>query len=305
METLVELPDSQYLWLLGPQCLLLVWSYQLFLNKGWRGLHGPVTGVLFMLGFIMHFTLLSVVKVHEMEFWPEIGPVLYSLCFNLYQIIPLIFMTMLLFSFDQEVLDEFHRLRGLSNPNARRIHKGKIAVGLSVILLIVPGSLITAPLGLLWQHRQYHGILRGEVDPRGKGTAVLSMAIFAGTLIAACTAAAVALTVLQFLIIHDPSNLDWVSNSRWLASPARLLILMPWIVIGGPFAVLLVGGFIQQFRYGALRCVLGVSGILVIIIAHASSVLAGAPVVFKSSTFEVCGWFGLVLGVCLAQRAKK
>ena len=87
MENLVELPDSQYLWLLGPQCLLLLWSYQLFLLKGWRGLHGPVAGVLFLVGFITHFCLMSVVKVHEMDFWPEIGPVLYSLCFNLYQLL--------------------------------------------------------------------------------------------------------------------------------------------------------------------------------------------------------------------------
>ena len=282
------------LWLLVPPVFLICLSRSLYLRKGWRGLAAPAAALFSGFAVVIDYLLLHVVEITGQYLGSGTGHVIYILGSNILNIFPYALFCSLLFSYDRDVLEECRRLRGLENPNTLTGHHGRRGIILAMLSFVLPCSILTSPLGLLRSHCKLHGISKGTIEPRGKGMVVLALGIYAAAIVAASIILGLIIAVLQFAQLESHSYFDLLYQNTLLHLPLHVVLKMPWLTVGFPFGVVMIGGFVAQRRYGVGRTLLGCTGVLLLAIASSPFEDNG---VIASATLEV--WAVLTLATAL------
>jgi hypothetical protein len=282
------------LWLLTPPVFLICVSRSLYRRKGWRGLAAPAVALFSGFAVVIDYLLLHVFEITGQYLASGTGHVIYILGSNILDIFPYALFCSLLFSYDRNVLEECRRLRGLANPNTLSEHHGKRGIILAMLSFVLPFSILTSPLGLLRSHSKLHGISKGTIEPRGKGMVVLALGVYAAAIVAASVILGLIIAALQFAQLESHSYFDLLYENALLHLPLYVGLKMPWLTVGFPFAVVMIGGFVVQRRYGVGRSLLGCTGVLLLVIASNSVEYNG---VIGSGTLEV--WAVLVLATAL------
>ena len=254
------------LWLLIPQMFLLGVSRSLYHRKGWRGLAAPAAALFCVFAIVGDYLLLEVFEITGQYFRSGTGRIIYILGSNILTIFPCLLFCSLLFSFDRNVLTECRRLRGLANPNSLTGHYGKRGILLAMLSFILPISFLTSPLGLVRSLSKLHGISKGTIEPRGKGMVVLALGVYVAAVVAVCIFFGLCIAALQFAHIEDHKYFDVLYSNAVLHPPLHIGLRNPSLTVGFPFAVVMIGGFIVQHRYGVVRSLLGCTGVLLLLI---------------------------------------
>ena len=146
-------------------------------------------------------------------------------------------------------------------------HNGKRGILLAMLSFVLPTSILTSPLGLLRSQSKLHGISKGTIEPRGKGMVVLALGIYAAAIVAASIVFGLIIAVLQFASLESHEYFDVLYENPFLHLPMDVMLHNPWLTVGFPFAVVMIGGFVVQRRYGVVRSLLGCTGVLLLVIA--------------------------------------
>jgi|TARA_B110000881_G_C18522913_1_gene488716 hypothetical protein len=255
------------LWLLIPQVFLLCVSRSLYLRKGWRGLAAPAAALFSGFVVVGDYLLLGVFEITGLYLRSDTGRVIYILGSNILDIFPCVLLGILLFSYDGNVLDECRRLRGLANPNKLTAHNGKRGILFAILSFVLPISILTSPLGLVRSQSKLHGISKGTIEPRGKGMVVLALAIYASVIVAVCIISGLSIAALHFAKLEHHEYFDALYRNSLLHLPLHLGLKVPWLTVGFPFAVVMLGGFFVQRCYGIVRSLLGCTGVLLLVIS--------------------------------------
>jgi len=255
------------LWLLIPQMFLLLVSRSLYRRKGWRGLAGPAAALFSGFVVLVDYLLLDVIEITGRYFGSGQGRVIYILGGNILEIFPYALLSSLLFSYDHLVIDDCRRLRGLANPNLLEHHSGKRGILLAMLSFVTPTSILTSPLGLVRSQSKLHGISKGAIEPRGKGMVVLALGIYASAIVAACIVFGLIIAGLHFAHLESHKYFDMLYANAILHLPIHIVLRNPWLTVGFPFVVVMIGGFVAQRRYGAFRSILGCTGVVLLVIA--------------------------------------
>ena len=255
------------LWLLIPQVFLLCVSRSLYRRKGWQGLAAPVAALFSGFVVVGDYLLLHVFEITRTYLESNTGRIIYILGSNILDIFPCLLLCILLFSYDRNVLDECRRLRGLENPNTLSAHNGKRGILLAILSFVLPISILTSPLGLVRSQSKIHEISKGTIEPRGKGMVVLALAIYAAAIVAVCIISGLSVAVLQFAKLEGHNYFNVLYGNALLHLPLHLGLKIPWLTVGFPFSVVMIGGFVVQRHYGVFRSLLGCSGVLFLLIS--------------------------------------
>ena len=255
------------MWLLLPQVFLLCVSLSLYRRKGWRGLAAPAAALFSGFAVVVDYLLLDVFEITGLYLGSGTGRVIYILGFNILDIFPYALLCSLLFSYDNLVSIECRRLRGLANPNSLTAHNGMRGILLAMLSFVLPISILTSPLGLVRSQSKLHGIAKGTIEPRGKGMVILALGIYAAAIVAVCIICGLSIAALQFADLENHEYFDVLSRNSLLHLPLHVGLKNPWLTVGFPFAVVMIGGFVAQRRYGLARSLLGCTGVLLLVIA--------------------------------------
>jgi hypothetical protein len=253
------------LWLLVPQIFLLLVGRSLYRRKGWRGLAGPAAALFSGFVVLVDYLLLDVFTITREYLGFGQGRIIYILGSNILDIFPYALLSSLLFSYDRDVLDECRRLRGLANPNLLTHHSGKRGILLAMLSFVTPTSILTSPLGLVRSQLKLHGIFKGTIEPRGKGIVLLALGIYAAAIVAACIIFGLIIAGLHFAHLESHEYFNMLYKIEILHHPLHVVLRHPWLSVGFPFALVMIGGFFTQRRYGLFRSMLGCSGVLVLL----------------------------------------
>ena len=255
------------LWLLIPQVLLLCVSRSLYFRKGWRGLAAPAAAIFSGFVVVGDYLLLGVFEITGLYLRSDTGRVIYILGSNILDIFPCVLLGIVLFSYDGNVLDECRRLRGLANPNKLTAHHGKRGILLAILSFVLPISILTSPIGLVRSQSKLHGISKGTIEPRGKGMVVLALAVYASVIVAVSIISGLSIAALHFANLEHHEYFDALYRNSLLHLPLHLGLQVPWLTVGFPFAVVMLGGFFVQRCYGIVRSLLGCTGVLLLVIS--------------------------------------
>jgi hypothetical protein len=304
-ELLLFSQSPNALWLLIPQMFLLCVSRSLYRRKGWRGLAAPAAALFSGFVVVVDYLLLDVFEITGEYLGSGTGRVIHILGSNILDIFPSILLCNLLFSYDRNVLDDCRRLRGLENPNTLRGHNGVRGVLLAILSFVLPISILTSPLGLVRSQSKLHGISKGTIEPRGKGMVVLALGIYAAAIVAVCIISGLSIAALQFAYLegHDYFNVLYQNDLLYL--PLHLGLKIPWLTVGFPFSVIMIGGFLVQYRYGLVRSLLGCCGVLFLVISSNPVAYNGMiPLATAHIGLEVCALLILTTALWIPQQVK-
>lgn len=255
------------LWLLIPQIFLLLVSRPLYRRKGWRGLAGPAAALCSGFVVLVDYLLLDVIAITGQYLGSGQGRVIYILGSNILNILPYALLSSLLFSYDRDVVEECRRLRGLANPNLLAHHSGKRGILLAMLSFIAPISIVTSPLGLVRSQTKLHGMSKGTIEPRGKGMVVLALGVYSTGIVAASVVFGLIIAGLQFAHLENHKYFDVLYENAILHFPLHIVLRNPWLTVGIPFSIVMIGGFVAQRRYGTGRAILGCTAVALLVIA--------------------------------------
>ncbi|MBT4693230.1 MAG: hypothetical protein HOB73_07800 [Planctomycetaceae bacterium] len=304
-EALMFSRSLSVLWLLIPQVFLLLVSPSLYRRKGWRGLAGPAAALFSGFAIVGECLLLEVFEITAQYFESATGRVIYSLGFNILDIFPYAFLASLLFSYDRNVLDECRRLRGLANPNLLTEHNGKRGILIALLSFVLPISIITSPLGVVRSQWKLHGIAKGTIEPRGKGMVVLALGVYTAAIVSACIVFGLIIAALQFAHIEGYEYFELLYGDSFSRLPLHVVLQNPWLTVGLPFAIVMVGGFVAQRRYGMIRSMLGCTGVLLLGIASNPVEYNGViPLTTAHIILEICAGLSLAIALWIPQQVE-
>ena len=291
------------LWLLIPQMFLLGVSRSLYRRKGWRGLAAPAAALFCVFAIMGDYLLLEGFEITRQYFQSGTGRIIYILGSNILTIFPCLLFCSLLFSFDRNVLNECRRLRGLANPNTLTGHYGKRGILLAMLSFVLPISFLTSPLGLVRSLSKLHGISKGTIEPRGKGMVVLALGIYAAAIVAAGIVFGLIIAGLQFAHLEGHNYFDMLYENEILHLPFDIVLRNPWLTVGFPFAVVMIGGFVAQRCYGSFRSILGCTGVVLLIIAAKPVVHDGLiPLTTTHVGLEIIALLALAIALWMPQQ---
>ena len=293
------------LWLLIPQMFLLLVSRSLYRRKGWRGLAAPAAALFSGFVVLVDYLLLDVIEITGQYLGSGQGRVIYILGSNILEVFPYALLSSLLFSYDRDVLDECRRLRGLANPNLLKHHNGKRGILLAMLSFVTPTSMLTSPLGLVRSQNKLHGISKGTIEPRGKGMVVLALGIFATAIVAVCIVFALIIAGLQFAHLESHKYFDMLYAKTILRLPIDIVLRYPWLTVGFPFAIIMIGGFVAQRCYGSFRSILGCIGVVLLVIASKPIEHEGLiPLATANIGLEIIALLALTIALWMPQQIK-
>jgi hypothetical protein len=255
------------LWLLIPQVFLLGVSRSLYRRKGWRGLTAPAAALFSGFVVVVDYLLFDVIEITGLYLGSGTGRVIYILGSNILDIFPYALLCSLLFSYDNHVLDECRRLRGLGNPNTLTPHHGMRGILLAMLSFVFPLSILTSPFGLVRSQTKLHGIAKGTIEPRGKGMVVLALGIYVAGIVTVSIISGLCIAALQFAHLESHEYFDVLYQNAVLHAPLHVGLKFPWLTVGLPFAIVMIAGFVVQRRYGVVRSVLGCASVVLLVIA--------------------------------------
>jgi len=291
------------MWLLVPQVFLLCVSRSLYRRKGWRGLAAPAAALFSGFVVLVDYLLLDVITITGQYLGFGQGRVIYILGGNILEIFPYALLSSLLFSYDRDVLDECRRLRGLANPNLLEHHNGKRGILLALLSFVMPTSILTSPLGLVRSQSKLHGISKGTIEPRGKGMVVLALGVYAAAIVAACIVFGLIIAGLQFAHLESHKYFDMLYENAILHLPLHIVLRNPWLTVGFPFAVVMIGGFVAQRRYGTFRSMLGCIGVALLLVAARPVEHDGLiPLTTTHVGLEIIALLALVIALWMPQQ---
>ena len=297
-ENLVIPQSLSVLWLLIPQVLLLFLSHAFYRRKGWRGLAAPAAALFSGIVIVGDYVLLDAIEITGRYLESGTGHVIYVLGSNILDIFPYALLCSLLFSYDGQVLEEFHRLRGLANPHSLVNHNGKRGIVLAMVSFILPLSIFTSPIGLVRSQSKLHAILKGTMQPRGKGMVVLALGIYSGATVAASIVFGLVAAALQFAQLENYQYFNVLYENTFV----HMVLENSWLTVGFPFVVVMVGGFVAQRCYGVVRAVIGGLSMVLLLISSIPDDHVGVSSATGHVGLEAVAVLMLVIALWMPQR---
>ena len=134
---------------------------------------------------------------------------------------------------------------------------------------------------------------------------VLSLGIYAAAIVAASIILGLIIAALQFAQLENHAYFDLLYQNSFLHLPLQVGLKMPWLTVGFPFAVVMIGGFIVQHRYGVVRSLLGCTGVLLLLIASIPVVYNdGIPAVAAHIALQVWALQAIATALWMPQQIK-
>jgi hypothetical protein len=172
-----------------------------------------------------------------------------------------------------------------------------------MLSFVLPVSILTSPLGLVRSLSKLHGISKGTIEPRGKGMVILALGVYVAAVVAVCIFFGLCIAAFQIALIEDHKYFDVLYSNVMLHLPLQVGLRNPSLTVGFPFAVVMIGGFIVQRRYGVVRSLLGCTGVLLFLITSSPvDYDDGIPTATENIVLQLCALQAIVTALWMPQK---